>query len=144
MTFATADPNFSSLVAALTRESSFSYVATLSTANGTDPAPFTVFAPTNDAFTALIAELDAVEALGDIPTATLEAALNTHVVAGANVREADLTDGPVTTLGGEVTIDASTAVITDANGRESTIVVTNVQASNGVIHAIDTVLLPEL
>ncbi|WAC03538.1 fasciclin domain-containing protein [Lacinutrix neustonica] len=57
VTFATADPNFSTLVAALTREASFTYVATLSTANGTAPAPFTVFAPTNAAFADLLTEL---------------------------------------------------------------------------------------
>ncbi len=143
VTFATADPEFSSLVAALTRPDQPDFVGTLNTPFGTDPAPFTVFAPTNDAFTNLFAELGVGE-LADIDAATLTAALNLHVIAGANVREEDLTSGPVTTLGGEVIIDASAGTITDANGRTSTIIVTNVQASNGVVHAIDTVLLPEL
>ena len=144
VTFATADPNFSSLATALTRESSFDYVSTLSTSSGTSPAPFTVFAPTNAAFTDLVAELDGVNSLADIPTTTLEATLNLHVIAEANVRAADLMTGTVTTLGGDVDIDASAATITDANGRVSNIVVTDVQASNGVIHAIDKVILPEL
>jgi len=143
VTFATADPNFSNLVAALTRESEFTYVETLSTEAGTSPAPFTVFAPTNAAFGDLLAELS-FPGLGDIPTATLEATLNLHVIAGANVRAEDLTSGTVTTLGGDVTIDASNATITDANGRVSNIIVTDVQASNGVVHAIDKVILPQL
>ena len=144
VTFVTADPNFSSLAAALTRESSFNYVATLSTPEGTAPAPFTVFAPTNAAFTALIAELDGINALADIPTVTLQATLNLHVIAGANIRSTDLTSGAATTLGGDVTIDASAGTITDANGRVSTLVVTDIQASNGVVHSIDKVLLPAL
>lgn len=143
VTFATADPNFSSLVSALTREESFSYVNTLSTPAGTTPAPFTVFAPTNDAFASLITELE-VGGLSDIDTAVLEATLNMHVITEANVRSEDLSSGTVTTLGGDVSINASNATITDANGRESSIIVTNVQAANGVIHAIDKVILPQL
>ncbi len=142
-TFASADPNFSTLVAALTRESDFKYIATLETSVDTAPAPFTVFAPTNAAFTVLLQELN-LENLADIPTETLQAVLNLHVIAGANVRAANLVSGPVTTLGGNVDIDAENATITDANGRISTIVVTDIQAANGVIHAIDIVLLPEM
>lgn len=143
VTFATADPNFSSLVTALTREESFSYVNTLSTPAGTTPAPFTVFAPTNDAFASLITELE-VGGLSDIDTEVLAATLNMHVIAGANVREENLESGNVTTLGGDISLNASNATITDANGRESSIIVTNVQAANGVIHAIDKVILPQL
>lgn len=143
VTFAMADPNFSSLVSALTREESFSHVNTLSTPAGTTPAPFTVFAPTNDAFASLITELE-VGGLSDIDTAVLEATLNMHVIAEANVRSEDLSSGTVTTSGGDVSINASNATITDANGRESFIIVTNVQAANGVIHAIDKVILPQL
>ena len=51
VTFAAADPNFSILVTALTRSDlTFDFVGTLSTANGTAPAPFTIFAPTNARF----------------------------------------------------------------------------------------------
>jgi transforming growth factor-beta-induced protein len=144
VTFATADPNFSSLVSALTDpgQSDQNYVATLST-QGEAPAPFTVFAPTNQAFTDLLAELE-VNGLGDIDPATLTAALNTHVVAEANVRQADLMDGTVNTLGADVTVDAAAGTLTDPNGRVSTIAVFDVQAANGVVHAIDTVLLPQL
>lgn len=140
--FATADPNFSSLVAALTRESSFTYVATLSTANGTSPAPFTVFAPTNTAFVDLLTELN-LASLADIPTATLESTLNTHVVTNANVQDSGLSDGMmISTLGGMLTANVTGgATLTDPNNRVSNITFTNVQAANGVIHVIDKVLL---
>jgi len=137
-TFAVADPTFTQLETALTADASFSFVNTLTSA-GT----FTVFAPTNDAFADLLAELE-ISGFDDLDTSVLAAALSLHVVNGANVRAEDLTTGTVTTLGGAIEVDASNATLTDANGRVSTIVVTDVQASNGVVHAIDTVLLPGL
>ncbi|WP_430409177.1 fasciclin domain-containing protein [Kordia sp.] len=142
VTFATADSTFGILVQALTRENTFTYVGTLST-TGT-PAPFTVFAPTDQAFVDLIAELDGVDALGDIPTATLEATLNTHVVAGANVLSSTLMDGmTVNTLGDNFTINTTGgATFTDSNNRTGNIIVTDVQAANGVIHVVDKVILP--
>lgn len=144
VTFAVADEaNFSTLVAALTRDDQPDFVSVLSTANGTTPAPFTVFAPTNTAFGDLLTELGA-GSLADIDGPTLTATLNTHVIAGANVRAEDLMDGTVGTLGADIEIDATNATITDLNGRVIEIIVTNVQASNGVVHAIDTVILPQL
>ena len=142
VTFATADPNFSILVSALTRESSYTYVETLSTADGTDPAPFTVFAPTNDAFVSLLEELD-LASLGDVPTETLTSTLNTHVVAKANVQSTELSDGMIIkTLGGTLTANVTGgATLTDSKDRVSNIIVVDVQASNGVIHAIDKVVL---
>lgn len=141
VTFAVADPTFSNLVAALTRPDQPDFVSILSTQNGTSPAPFTVFAPIDQAFADLLVELG-VGGLDDIDGPTLTAVLNMHVIAEANVRAEDLVNGPVTTLGGEIIIDAGNATITDPNGRVSNIVVVNVQASNGVIHAIDKVILP--
>lgn len=142
VTFATADSTFDNLVAALTREESFNFVETLMMDE--DPAPFTVFAPSNDAFGDLLAELELAE-LGDVPTETLESVLQYHVVTGANVVAGDLTDGmSVSTLeGSDFTVNLGDDVtITDASGRTSTVIATDVQATNGVIHAIDTVLLP--
>lgn len=142
VTFATADPNFSILVSALTRESSYTYVETLSTADGTDPAPFTMFAPTNDAFVSLLEELDHAS-LGDVPTETLTSTLNTHVVAKANVQSTGLSDGMIIkTLGGTLTANVTGgATLTDSKDRVSNIIAVDVQASNGVIHAIDKVVL---
>jgi len=145
VTFATADSTFATLVAALTRESSFTYVSTLSTVNGTSPAPFTVFAPTNTAFGDLLTELGA-SSLDDIATGTLEATLNTHVVGAANVLSSTLTDGMmVSTLGDTFTINLSSgATFTDLNDRTGNIIVTDVQSANGVIHVVDKVILPQL
>lgn len=134
------NPNFSTLVAALTRSDlSVDYVAVLS---GT--GPFTVFAPTNAAFTALLAELS-VASLNDIPAATLDAVLQYHVVNGANVLSTQLTDEQVVNSleGTSFRIDLTGgAKIVDANDRVANIIITDVQASNGVVHAIDKVILP--
>lgn len=142
--FALADPTFDSLVAALTRDDlTFDYVGTLSTPNGTAPAPFTVFAPTDAAFSSLLTELNFAN-LADIPEATLKATLDMHAVAGANVRSVALMDNmTITTLGGDITANVTGgATLTDANGRVSNIIAVDVQASNGVIHVIDKVVLP--
>ncbi len=147
VTFATADSTFEKLVSALTREESFNFVETLGTLNGTTPAPFTVFAPTNGAFTTLLDDLELSE-LGDIPTATLEATLNTHVVTEANVRAGDLAlgDNPISSIGANFTINVGDAgvVFKDLNNRSGNIIKTDVQAANGVIHVVDTVILPAL
>ncbi|MHA7058555.1 fasciclin domain-containing protein [Aquimarina sp. M1] len=135
VTFATADSTFSTLLTALTTLTpSTDFVSVLSTEFGTDPAPFTVFAPTDDAFAAITVPMDENE---------VAAILNYHVIAGDNIRSTDLTDGPATTLNGDVTIDASApSVQGSGNATASNIIVVDVQASNGVIHAIDQVLLP--
>ena len=143
VTFATADPTFSTLVAALTRDDQPDFVSVLSTPSGTSPSPFTVFAPTNEAFVSLLSDLG-VGSLADIDGPTLTATLNTHVIAAANVRSENLVNGPINTLGAEIIVDADSATLTDPNGRVSNIIVVDVQASNGVVHAIDMVLLPQL
>ena len=91
VTFAVSNPAFSTLVAAMTTEGlSVDIVSILSSSD--EPSPFTVFAPTNDAFGSLLAELE-LNALGDIPVSILEATLGTHVAPEANVRSTDLVDG---------------------------------------------------
>jgi transforming growth factor-beta-induced protein len=142
--FAVANPNFEILVQALTREEEYTFVETLSMTEA--PAPFTVFAPTNDAFVALLDELGA-NSLDDINSETLATVLTYHVVANANVRSSDLSDAMmVETLQGEsFTVNLGDPVtLTDANGRTAAIVAVDVQATNGVIHALDTVILPEM
>ena len=143
VTHALANPNFTSLVAALTREDlTVDFVSILS-GNG----PFTVFAPTNDAFQALLDSNPDWSALADIPTATLEAVLNYHVIQGTNVLSSDLFDGQsVTTSAGDaaltVNLNSTGASLTDAQGNTINIIATDVQGANGVVHAIDGVLLP--
>ncbi|SDL83958.1 fasciclin domain-containing protein [Chryseobacterium taihuense] len=140
VTHATANPNFSTLVTALTRNDMPNFVGILS---GTANSPFTVFAPTNAAFTSLLTELNAPN-LAAINTPTLENTLKYHVVTGANVGSNNLTNNMnVNTFqGGSFTITTTGgAKITDARGRVSNIIATDVQCSNGIIHAIDKVLL---
>lgn len=145
VTFAVADPNFDLLQAALTREGNTTdFVSVLS---GT--GPFTVFAPTNDAFADLLTELGGIE-LADIAEPTLDAVLKYHVASG-NVLSSALTPNGVTTV---TSIQGSTFDITlpgtggnianveDGAARASGIVAVDVQTSNGVIHVLNRVLLP--
>ena len=121
--------NFSTLVAAVTAAD---LVETLS---GT--GPFTVFAPTDEAFAALPAGvLDAL--LLPENKALLAQILTYHVVSGA-VMAADVTDGDVATVEGQ-NIKLSTSGGVTVNGAK--VVAADVLASNGVIHAIDAVILP--
>ena len=99
-------------------------------------AGYTVFAPTNDAFMAL----------ASVPTGQALVDVLTYHVAGATVGSADLTDGQiVTTVEGTtftVNISGSAVSITDGAGNTVNVIVTDVLASNGVIHVIDGVILP--
>lgn len=137
---AIANPNFTTLVAALTRADQPDFVGILS-----QTEPYTVFAPTNAAFGSLLTELS-LAGLNDIPQATLENTLKYHVVAGANVLASALTNNQlVTTFQGQsftVELPTSGPQIKDANNRISKIIATDVQGSNGVVHVIDKVLLP--
>ena len=106
--------------------------------------PFTVFAPTNAAFGKLPA--GTVDNLVKPENkATLTKILTYHVVAG-KYDASDLTDGKKlkTVEGEELTVkksDGKTWII-DAKGDQSMVSITNVHQSNGVIHVVDTVLLP--
>ncbi len=99
--------------------------------------PFTVFAPTDEAFAALpegLLEKLLLEENRDL----LVQILTYHVVSGT-VLAADVTDGDVATVEGQnVTLDTTTGVT--VNG--ANVVLADVLASNGVIHAIDAVILP--
>lgn len=101
------------------------------------PGPFTVFAPTDEAFAKIPkADLDAL--LKD--KAKLGAILSYHVFAG-NASSADLKQlkDLSTVHGGRIKIDASKGLKVDG----ATVVKADVPASNGVIHVIDTVLMPK-
>jgi uncharacterized surface protein with fasciclin (FAS1) repeats len=105
--------------------------------------PFTLFAPTDEAFTAL-------------PDGTLESLLEpanqdqltgilTYHVVPAEVPAADVMPGDVATVNGaEFTVSVQDGIVTieDGQGNEATVTQTDIEASNGVIHVIDTVLLP--
>ena len=105
--------------------------------------PFTVFAPTNAAFAALLSELNITKAALLADKALLTKVLTYHVVAG-RVLKADVPVGAAigTVQGDTFTINSSLA-ITDQRGRSAKIVGTDVLTSNGVIHVIDKVILPK-
>ncbi len=121
--------NFQTLVAAVTAAD---LVDTLNSAG-----PFTVFAPTDEAFAALPAGiLDAL--LLPKNKAILAKILTYHVVSGM-VMAADVPDADVATVEGQ-TVKLSTMGGVTVNG--ANVISADVMASNGVIHAIDAVILP--
>jgi len=133
---AQVNPTFSVLVEAVVTAK---LAGTLSGAG-----PFTVFAPTDTAFGAALAELGLTKPQL-LASPDLAAILTYHVVAG-NVRAANVVALPkpaaVTTVqGGSFSVGADLG-LTDALGRTATLVATDVVASNGVIHVIDKVILP--
>jgi uncharacterized surface protein with fasciclin (FAS1) repeats len=133
---ALATPQLSTLVAAV---QAAGLVETLQ-----GQGPFTVLAPSDDAFAAALAALNltaeqllAREDLADI--------LTYHVISGS-VLSSDLTNGQVVTTlqGGTLTVDITDAGVffVDANGGRAQVTAADVVASNGVVHIIDAVLLP--
>jgi uncharacterized surface protein with fasciclin (FAS1) repeats len=135
VTHAAANPNFTTLVSLLDQQG---LVATL---DGTASSPFTVFAPSNDAFTTFETENPGV--LASLTSDQVTSVLTYHVVAGANVLSTGIPAGPITTLEtGTFTITGTT--ITDEEDRDTNIVAFDVQGTNGVIHVISNVLLPQL
>jgi uncharacterized surface protein with fasciclin (FAS1) repeats len=120
---ALADARFTTLTKLLTDN------GLVSTLKGT--GPFTVFAPTNDAF----AKIDASK----LSKEELVAVLKSHVV-GAKVLAADVKSGPATTLGAVAYLTKAGAnVYINGNSKVTT---ADVAGSNGVIHIIDNVILP--
>ena len=141
---AAANADFSTLVTAV---KAAGLVETLS-----GPGPFTVFAPTNAAFAKLPAgTVDGL--LKPENLAKLKAVLTYHVVAGKFDAKA-VTDAinknngkfTVTTVQGgkiDLSLKDGKVMLTDANGGTAMVVTADVPASNGVIHAIDTVVMPK-
>ncbi|MFM2077639.1 MAG: hypothetical protein RJA49_1529 [Actinomycetota bacterium] len=128
---ASGNPDFSTLVAAVTA------AGLVETLQG--PGPFTVFAPTNDAFAALPAGLVDKLLLPENKD-VLTKILTYHVVSG-KVMAADVKPGDVPTVEGSniaVTVEGGTVTL---NG-SAKVVATDVAASNGVIHVIDAVIVP--
>lgn len=141
---ASGNENFSTLVAAV---KAADLVKTLS-ANG----PFTVFAPTNAAFDAL-PDGTVESLLKPKNKQMLTSILTYHVVSGkfmaADVVKAIKANGGeymVDTVQGNkltLSLDGKNVVLTDAKGGKATVAQADVAASNGVIHAIDAVVMPE-
>jgi transforming growth factor-beta-induced protein len=127
---------FSILIAALNAADP-SVIQTLS---GTEN--YTVFAPTDAAFVALLGELGltAEELLSN--QALVTQVLLYHVARGRLDSATVLASARIRTLGGK--LSQSGGVLTDANGRTANIVAVDIQADNGIIHVIDRVVLPDL
>ncbi|WP_223198188.1 fasciclin domain-containing protein [Maribacter arenosus] len=138
----------SSLVAALTKADEKDGTDLVQTLSG--DGPFTVFAPTNEAFTALLGALDGFDSLEDFDTDEekdlLATILTYHVVAGVAAKSTDLSNGQsiATVQGEDVSINLEGGVfIQDATETDATVVMADVMASNGVVHVINKVLLPQ-
>jgi uncharacterized surface protein with fasciclin (FAS1) repeats len=126
---AAANPDFSTLVAAVT-------AAGLAETLSSD-GPFTVFAPTNEAFAKLPAGL--VDKLLLPANKDVLVKILTYHVLASKVMAADVKDGKVATVeGSQLTLDTMNGVKVDG----ATVTTADVAASNGVIHVIDTVLVP--
>ncbi len=106
--------------------------------------PFTVFAPTNNAFSK-VPSATLTELMKPSMKKQLTNILATHVVPG-NVLAADLTDGQtLKTVNGEtltVSKQNGTVIIKDGKGGSATVTTPDIKATNGVVHSIDTVLMP--
>jgi len=129
---ASADDQFSILVDAVVKAD----LAEALSAEG----PYTVFAPTNEAFESLFADLG-VNGINDLTKDQLTPILLYHVVDGA-VWSKDIKSGQVSTLNDAASINvvvAKNKVMVD----KSNVVIADIQGSNGVIHVIDTVLIPQ-
>ena len=104
--------------------------------------PLTVFAPTDAAFAALPAGTVETLLLPENKE-TLAGILKLHVIAG-KVKSTDLagTVTTATTLNGDLSVDGTNGVVVTAPGSTATVTAADISTSNGVIHVIDTVLLP--
>ena len=131
---AQALPDFSILVEAVAA------AGLMETLQGT--GPFTVFAPTNAAFAALLTELGVSKTALLADKALLTKVLTYHVV-GARVLKAEVpVDAAIATVQGQTFVVDASLKITDQKQRATNIVATDVFTSNGVIHVVDRVLLP--
>ncbi|KZX79431.1 hypothetical protein A3715_08645 [Oleiphilus sp. HI0009] len=132
---ASSTPNFSSLATAVTD-------AGLAGTLDDDSAELTVFAPNNDAFTALLDSNMSWDELSDIPLSTLYSVLKYHVVGSEINAEAAVAaaGGSVTSLLGE-DIDVSLSG-DDLFVENAQVIDTDINASNGIIHEIDAVMVP--
>ncbi|WP_194852010.1 fasciclin domain-containing protein [Nonlabens antarcticus] len=142
ITLIAANPNYSNLLTALNQEG-----LTITLENNTDAsAPFTVFAPSNAAFTALIASDpdDNLDNLQDILNqSNFDDKLLYHVIGEQRLRLEDFVDGAIINPLGTGTFVLNTSAgftILDGTGTRSNITATNITAFNGVIHSLDFVL----
>ncbi|WP_142783650.1 fasciclin domain-containing protein [Changchengzhania lutea] len=125
-------PQLSNLVTALTK---YPDLVNLLSTDGS----FTVFAPNNDAFTALLVALGQ-DSIDDIPESVLKNVLQYHVYATAALQASAVTSGTLTMANGEnAEVVANSSGVTIAN---ATVIAVDGVATNGVVHIIDSVMIP--
>lgn len=130
--------NFTSFFAALTDNRHTTNFTSILNGNG----PFTLFAPTNQAFNLLLNSNPVWNSLADVPITTLEAILLYHVVNESNIQADQLSNGNVSALGGTITIDLTYGPkIRTTNDQIVDIILNDIQGINGVVHGINSVLL---
>jgi hypothetical protein len=81
--------------------------------------------------------------IAEMEAATLTETLNLHLILNTNLREIDFTEEFIETLGGTLNYDIENNLIVDDNGREIQFTIRNAQATNGVLHVLESVILPE-
>ncbi|MGB5170330.1 MAG: fasciclin domain-containing protein [Eudoraea sp.] len=136
------------LVAALTKADEKEGTDLIGTLSST--GPFTVFAPTDEAFNTLLEGLDGYDSLEDFASddekQILADILSYHVIPGVAAASTDLTDEQLlkTAQGEEVEVDLNNGVfIKDATESDARVIIPNVETSNGIVHVIDKVLVPQ-
>lgn len=144
-TFILADSNFRELETALTSATpSVDYITVLS-----DTGLRTLFAPLDTAFDALLSSNPDWNSLDDIDEDLLNSVLAHHVIGGANIVSTDIEnneESPATLEGDNLTFTVTgnnVILITDGSGNtDTTITAADIQGSNGVLHAINRVMIP--
>ncbi len=146
-TFIKADVQLQSFTEALSREdqSSEAFFVLLSENDlNASMAPFTVFAPTDNAFEEVLAELypEQTATIQDIPADSLTNILQLHIIPESNLQSSTFTDQTLNSLSGPVILDANQETLVDPAERTAEIETLDVQATNGVLQKLLKVLLP--
>lgn len=129
---AQGNSNLSSLVAALTK-----FPDLVSTLSGS--GNYTVFAPTNAAFADLLGAIGQTN-INDVPEDVLKGILQYHVITSGSLNAAELTTGNVEAANGEdIAVNVGSGVTLNGSVNVTT---ADVEASNGVVHVVDAVLVP--
>lgn len=139
-----ANPEFSTLAEAIELADLESLLSTNDQEN--ENFPLTVFAPTNAAFESFMMQLNGAfgwTSLTEIPTEILQEVLMYHVVAGSNTLSPMITETEQSTLQGTSFMIDENAIISDGSYSTAGFTTTDIQGINGVVHAVDKVLLPE-
>jgi len=142
--FITHDPDLVNLFTEIqnTEGDAFSFLFEASSEN----APYTFFAPNNQAFFDVLIDLAPIEieSLDALPAETLLELFNFHIIENQALRAFNFEAGEVTTRSGDIQVLLNDLRLRDVNGRTIEFELTNIQATNGVMHKVSQVILPDL